>query len=71
VMLMVVNLDPWTIHESTLGLDLGALGLAQDELFEAVDELTGKVFGWRGPNPYVRLDPNQEPAHVLHVRRRP
>ncbi|HWC37608.1 MAG TPA: alpha-1,4-glucan--maltose-1-phosphate maltosyltransferase, partial [Acidimicrobiales bacterium] len=71
VVLMVVNLDPSTTHESTLGLDLGVLGLADGELFEAVDELTGKVFGWTGPNPYVRLDPNQEPAHVLHLRRRP
>jgi starch synthase (maltosyl-transferring) len=71
VVLMVVNLDPSTAHESTLGLDLGVLGLVEGELFEAVDELTGKVFGWTGPNPYVRLDPNQEPAHVLHLRRRP
>jgi starch synthase (maltosyl-transferring) len=71
VVLMVVNLDPWTTQEATLGLDMGALGLAQDALFEVMDELSGKVFGWSGPNPYVRLDPNQEPAHVLHVRRRP
>ncbi len=70
VVLMVVNLDPWTTHEATLELDMGALGLAQDALFEVVDELSGKVFGWSGPNPYVRLDPSQEPAHVLHVRRR-
>ncbi|TMM15791.1 MAG: alpha-1,4-glucan--maltose-1-phosphate maltosyltransferase [Actinobacteria bacterium] len=70
VVLMVVNLDPSTTQESTLGLDLGLLGLGHDELFEAVDELTGKVFGWSGPNPYVRLDPSQEPAHVLHLRRR-
>jgi starch synthase (maltosyl-transferring) len=71
VVLMVVNLDPSTTHESTLGLDLRALGLTEGELFEAVDELTGKVFGWKGPNPYVVLDPSQEPAHVLHLRRRP
>ena len=63
-------IDPSTTHESTLGLDLGVLGLGHDELFEAVDELTGKVFGWSGPNPYVRLDPSQEPAHVLHLRGR-
>ena len=30
VVLMVVNLDPRTTHESTLGLDLGVLGLARD-----------------------------------------
>jgi starch synthase (maltosyl-transferring) len=71
VVLTVVNLDPLTTHEATLGLDMGALGLAQDALFEVVDELTGKVFGWSGPNPYVRLDPSQEPAHVLHLRGRP
>jgi starch synthase (maltosyl-transferring) len=70
VVLMVVNLDPSMIHEATLGLDLGVLGLPSDELFHATDELTGKVFGWRGPNPYVLLDPSKEPAHVLRLTTR-
>ena len=67
VVLTVVNLDPWTTHESTLDVDLGLLGLPWDQPFEAYDELSGQSFGWQGAHPYVRLDPFQA-AHVLHLR---
>ena len=69
VVLCVVNLDPETTHEATLQLDLEAIGLPVDRPFEAYDELTERSFTWHGPNPYVRLDPWVEPAHVLHLRR--
>ena len=68
VMLMVANLDPWSTQEATLSIDLGALGLPWDRPFEAYDELTGQSFTWQGPNPWVRLDPWDEVAHVLHLR---
>ncbi len=67
VVLTVVNLDPWATHACTLDLDLGLLGLPWDQPFEAYDELSGQSFPWRGPHPYVRLDPFQA-AHVLHLR---
>jgi starch synthase (maltosyl-transferring) len=68
VVLVVVNLDPDHPQETTLGLDLGALGLPWDLPFEAYDELSQQNFSWRGPNPFVRLDPAWEPAHILHLR---
>ena len=68
VILCVVNLDPHSIQETTLQLDLGALGIPNDRPFEAHDELTGQTFTWQGGSPYVRLDPHWEPAHVLHLR---
>ncbi len=73
VVLCVVNLDPDQVQEDTLSLDLAALGLAYEEAFEAHDELTGASFTWRGARPYVRLDPAEQPGHVLHLRssRRP
>jgi starch synthase (maltosyl-transferring) len=70
IMLCVVNLDPLQWHEDTLGLDLGALGFAADESFDAHDELTGQSFVWQGAAPYVRLDPAETPGHILHLRRR-
>ncbi len=70
VVLVVVNLDPWSVQESILGLDLATLGLPWDEPFDAVDELSGQSFTWVGPHPYVRLDPAVEVAHLLHLRRR-
>jgi starch synthase (maltosyl-transferring) len=70
VMLVVVNLDPHSTAETTLWIDLGSLGLPWDQPFEAHDELTGQTFTWTGPEPYVRLDPRDTPAHILHLRRR-
>ena len=67
VVLMVVNLDPHSTHEDTLGLNLEFLGLRPDQPYEAHDELTGATFVWNGANPYVRLSPD-EPAHLLHIR---
>jgi starch synthase (maltosyl-transferring) len=69
VVLCVVNLDPAHVQEDTLGLDLGALGLREDEAFDVYDELTGQLFAWQGAGAYVRLDPAEAPAHILHVRR--
>jgi starch synthase (maltosyl-transferring) len=68
VVLTVVNLDPWNTQECTLVLDLPALGLPFDRPYEAYDELTNQSFTWQGPEPYVRLDPYHEVAHVLHLR---
>jgi starch synthase (maltosyl-transferring) len=68
VVLVVVNLDPYHAQETTLGIDLGAIGMPWDGPYEAFDELTNQAFQWWGPNPYVRLDPAETPAHILHLR---
>jgi starch synthase (maltosyl-transferring) len=69
VLLLVVNLDPHHAHEATTWLDLAALGVTSDRPFEVHDELGGGTYTWQGPVNYVRLDPAQQPAHILHVRR--
>jgi len=68
VVLVVVNLDPYAAHDDTLTIDLGVLGLPWDLPYEAYEELTGTTYTWHGPNPYVRLDPAVQPAHVLSLR---
>ncbi|HET6663747.1 MAG TPA: alpha-1,4-glucan--maltose-1-phosphate maltosyltransferase [Acidimicrobiales bacterium] len=66
LLLVVVNLDPHSAQETVLRLDLGAVGLPWQGPYTATDELTGDVYTWDGPNPYVRLDPRQgNVAHVL------
>jgi len=68
--LVVVNMDPLRAQETTLELDLGALGLPWEGRYLAVDDLTGEVFEWSGPHPYVRLDPDAgQVAHILTLRR--
>jgi starch synthase (maltosyl-transferring) len=68
VLLVIVNLDPYSAHEATTWLDLAALGIPADAPFVAHDELSDATFTWWGPANYVRLDPAYQPAHVLHLR---
>jgi starch synthase (maltosyl-transferring) len=67
--IVVVNLDAKTVREGMIYLDMAALGLSEDAVFDAYDELTGAVYQWNR-SPFVRLDPWVNPAHVIHVRPR-
>jgi starch synthase (maltosyl-transferring) len=67
--LTVVNLNPWHWEEATIELDLDALGLDPSEPFEVHDLITDSTFVWRGPWNYVRLDPQEEPAHIFRIGR--
>ena len=66
--IVVLNVDPHHTQETTVHLDMPALGLEWTDTFSAHDEITGEAWHW-GEHDYVRLDPGHEPAHVLHVRR--
>ncbi len=65
--LVVVNLDPYHPRESTVWLDLPALGIAYGEGFVVRDELSGEEHRWGQAN-YVRLDPAEAPAHIFAVK---
>jgi len=67
VMLMAVSLDPYHAQSSILTLDLDSLGLSSFRPFTAADELSGEVYTWRGPNPYVLLEPWARVAHIIHL----
>jgi starch synthase (maltosyl-transferring) len=66
IVLVVVNLDPHAARESTVRLDMPALGMGWDERFRVHDVVTGADYAW-GRSNYVRLDPFVEPAHVFTV----
>jgi starch synthase (maltosyl-transferring) len=68
IVIVVANLDPHGPRETTVHLDLPALGFDWHETFVVVDEITGSEWRW-GEHNYVRLDPSVEPVHVLAVRR--
>jgi starch synthase (maltosyl-transferring) len=66
LVLVVVNLDPHTVQETTLGLDLAAIGLPVQGPYRAHDELAGETYTWEGPSPYVHLDPPRgQVAHIM------
>ena len=66
--LVIVNLDPHAVRETTVHLNMPELGMRWDESFEVQDELTKGAFLWSEHN-YVRLDSFAEPAHIFTVRR--
>ncbi len=68
VVVVVLNLDPHAARETTVHLNMPALGLDWHDSFVVHDEITGQDWTW-GEHDYVRLDPFHEPAHVLTVRR--
>jgi starch synthase (maltosyl-transferring) len=65
--IVVVNVDPHATRETTVHLDLAALGFSDTDSFVVHDEITGEDWSWSQHN-YVRLDPHHEPAHILSVR---
>ena len=67
VVLVVLNLDPHGAREATVSLDMAALGADWDDHLQVTDQVTGSSYDWGGRN-YVRLDPFDEPAHILTVR---
>ena len=67
VVIVVVNLDPYTSRSAHLDLDLAALGLPPDATFTAHDELTGETYAWNA-QPYVHLSPFGRCAHIIEVR---
>jgi starch synthase (maltosyl-transferring) len=66
--IVVINLDPHATRETTVHLDMPALGLDWHDQFAVHDEISGETWTWWERN-YVRLDPYHEPAHILTVRR--
>jgi starch synthase (maltosyl-transferring) len=68
--IVVVNVDPHTTRETTVHLDLPAIGRDWEDRFVVRDEVTGAEWTW-GAHNYVRLDPFHEPAHILTVRSTP
>lgn len=65
--LVAVNLDPKNIQATMVHVPLEQMGIAPDEPYVVHDLITGARFTWQGPRNYVRLDPNDQVAHVLRV----
>ncbi len=66
-LIVVVNLDGHSAHQSMIHLELGELGLPTDRPLNVRDELTGREFQWGWDN-YVSLAPWADVAHILSVQ---
>jgi starch synthase (maltosyl-transferring) len=67
--IVVANVDPHSVRETTVHLDTTQWGVPLGDPFEVEDLLTGAVWTWNDHN-YVRLDAFAEPVHILMVRER-
>lgn len=67
--IVVANVDPHSVRETTVHLDTTRWGIPLGDAFEVEDLLTGAVWTWTDHN-YVRLDAFAEPVHILKVRNR-
>ncbi|PVE95762.1 alpha-1,4-glucan--maltose-1-phosphate maltosyltransferase [Microbacterium sp. TPD7012] len=67
--IVVANVDPHSVRETTVHLDTTRWGVPLGESFEVEDLLTGAVWTWSDHN-YVRLDAFAEPVHILKVKER-
>ncbi|MEY4992893.1 MAG: hypothetical protein RIS82_15 [Actinomycetota bacterium] len=64
--LVVANVDPHAVRETTVHLDLAKLGLPAGATFEVIDLVTNNTYQWSSDN-YVRLDAFIEPAHIFKI----
>jgi starch synthase (maltosyl-transferring) len=66
--IVVVNLDPHSIRESEINLDLWKLDLSYDHPFAVTELLSGEIRNLTA-NSHVRIDPFIQPALVFKVNR--
>nr|WP_310017763.1 maltotransferase domain-containing protein [Microbacterium resistens] len=66
-LIVVVNVDPHSVRQTTVHLDTREWGVEPGEAFEVEDLLTGAVWPWTD-HAFVRLDAFTEPVHILRVR---
>ena len=69
VILVAVNLDPFTPHYCTVAVPPAAIDAGPGQPYTVTDLLTGASYIWSDRN-YVRLDPAVAPAHILRVEKR-
>ena len=67
LILVIVNLDPVNMQHGFVQLPVVDWGLSPHATVEVADLLSGERYFWRGEWNYVRLDPQDRVAHILHV----
>jgi starch synthase (maltosyl-transferring) len=68
-LLIVVNLDPFQPHETMIHFPPEELGVGNGDEHRATDLISNQTYLWTGGRQYVRLDPQQESAHIFAIRR--
>jgi len=64
--IVVANVDPHSVRETTVHLDVTRFGIEPGTTFEVKDLITDQRFTWGSDN-YVRLDAFTQPVHILAI----
>ncbi|MFM7491545.1 MAG: alpha-1,4-glucan--maltose-1-phosphate maltosyltransferase, partial [Actinomycetota bacterium] len=67
LLLIVVNLDGFHAHETTIHWDMWALGFEREN-FDVTDLIDNSLYNW-SPHTFVRLDPARPAGKVAHIAR--
>ena len=67
--IVVANLDPHSVRQTTIHLDTRLFGIAPGEQYAVRDLVTGADWTWTDHN-FVRLDAFAEPVHIVQVKGR-
>lgn len=68
LLLVVVNLDPYSTQIGWVDLPLESLGIDPHRAYELHDLLTDGQYTWFGGHNYVELNPYAMPAHLFWVK---
>src|SRR5439155_176805 len=68
LILVIINLDPASMQHGFVQLPLVEWAITPHATVEVFDLLSAERYFWRGEWNYVRLDPQDRVAHILHVQ---
>jgi starch synthase (maltosyl-transferring) len=66
-LLIAVNTDPHHVQETMVHVPIHEMGIDDEQPYVVHDLLTGARYTWRGVRNFIRLDPAEQPGHVLLV----
>jgi starch synthase (maltosyl-transferring) len=69
--LVAVTTEPHHTQETMVHVPIHELGIDDEEAYVVHDLLTDARYTWRGVRNFVRLDPHEQPGHVLVIERSP
>jgi starch synthase (maltosyl-transferring) len=70
ILLVVVNMDPYTTHEARLSMPIEEFGIGEHETYQLHELLQDYRHQVVGSDYWIRLDPQQAPAAIFALRKR-
>lgn len=69
IVVVLCNINPFERQEAWFNLPISDWGIGDEQQYLAVDELNGdQLHSWKGSWQHISMDPNVNPAIILHIR---